>query len=48
LGDIKKCYHFYQQGIIVAHSLSCHHAIGKVLKESSQAVIHKIVRESKE
>eukprot|EP00979_Chaetoceros_neogracilis_P013269 scaffold3753_cov411-Chaetoceros_neogracile.AAC.4 len=48
LGDIKKCYHFYQQGIIVAHSLGCHHAIGKVLKESSQAVIHKIVRESKE
>ena len=48
LGDIKKCYHFFQQGIEVVHSLGgSHHAIGIALKESSQAVVQKIVRESK-
>ena len=44
LGDIKKCYHLFQQGNEVAQSLGVHHAITKVLNESSQAIVKKIVR----
>jgi len=44
LGDIKKCYHLFQQGNEVAQSLGVHHAITKTLEESSQAIVKKIVR----
>lgn len=44
LGDIKKCYHLFQQGNEVAQSLGVHHAITKALIESSQAIVKKIVR----
>lgn len=44
LGDIKKCYHLFQQGNEVAQSLGVNHAITKALKESSQNIVKKIVR----